>query len=151
MARNKTNKPAKIAAPPFRGRTRSSLIVTKLIPTKAAPYDRSIFRSKKFFYLVVSVSLSVIFYLMNVVLITKYPYAAASYLSLFNTMMSFLAGLTSGILGIHTFLDYSTQASNAISNIASNQANPSTMLNTLYNFTNEEKRANVTASRTNTL
>lgn len=52
---------------------------------------------------------------MNVVLVTSYPYAISAYLSLFNTIIAFVAGLISTALGVHTFMSWSDTKSDLTS------------------------------------
>jgi hypothetical protein len=117
----------------------------------------SIFKSRKFVYGSLSMGFAGFIYFLNLYLITKYPAVAPSYLSLFNTIISFIAGITSGLLGLHQFMDYTTSATNAISNSSaitnavSDATTTAVNITKTYNYTEPEKAQNVAASRANNI
>lgn len=63
-------------------------------------------RSRKFRYALCGIGIIVFIYLLNLILITKFPDSQASYIALFNTLVPFIAGIIAILLGTHTFMDW---------------------------------------------
>jgi hypothetical protein len=81
-------------------------------------------------------------------MICENPLVAPSLVSIFNTEISFVAGIIATLLGVHTWMDWSNVQNNATSIISTvdSKTNISKAFN--YNFSEEEKKENVAASRT---
>jgi hypothetical protein len=125
-------------------------VTTSVSKTVLPSFSKSLLKSRKFIYGTLAMGLATSMYAWNVFLVTKYPYAQASYLSLFQMMISFIAGLTSAVLGLHSWMEFSTAATNTISNSSAVSSAITAAKNFNYNFSDDQKSENVTASRKNT-
>ncbi len=122
--------------------------ITKSSANSRFVVSRYLFTSKKFAYAMIGISVSFIFFTSIVKMICENPLVAPSLVSIFNTEISFVAGIIATLLGVHTWMDWSNVQNNATSIISTvdSKTNISKAFN--YNFSEEEKKENVAASRT---
>lgn len=87
--------------------------------------------SRKFAYCALGLVIGSFFYLFNVYLVIIFPTSQASLISLFNTIISYIAGLISVLTGTHTFMDWK--------NTQVNETNLSEETETIINPNREPK------------
>lgn len=68
-------------------------------------------KSRKMFYCFVGISIVVLGWLLSVYLVCRFPMSQASVTTMFNGLISFIAGIVSIGCGTHTFMDWSSRNS----------------------------------------
>lgn len=82
-----------------------------LVPKTLKGVIKEHLKSRKMFYCFIGIFIVVIGWLLSIYLVCKFPMSQASITTMYNGLISFIAGIVSIGCGTHTFMDWSSRNS----------------------------------------